>query len=107
MPNPFDFSTIAIGRGYKMKTKSTSSLFDKAIFYFILFIICHVGFISVHTASSDALDNWHQRGAGLTTEYLQGIVYGNGTFIAVGRNGAIVSSADGVLWEIIKSGTTK
>jgi len=107
VPNPFDFSNMAIGRGDKMKTKLTSSLLDKAILYFILFIIYHVSFISVHTASSDALDNWHQRGAGVTTEYLQGIVYGNGTFIAVGSNGAIVSSADGVLWESINSGTTK
>jgi hypothetical protein len=105
--NRFDFSTIAIGRGDKMKTKFTSSLFGKGMLYFLLFIICHVSFLSVHTASSDALDNWHQRGAGVTTEYLQGIVYGNGTFIAVGRNGAIVSSADGVIWESINSGTTK
>ncbi|RLD33603.1 MAG: hypothetical protein DRI83_09160, partial [Bacteroidetes bacterium] len=107
MPTPFDLSNIAIGRGDKMKTKFTSLLFDKAILYFIFFIICYVSFISVHTANSDALDNWQQRGAGVTTEYLQAVVYGNGTFIAVGRNGAIVYSTDGALWTSLNSGTTK
>lgn len=90
-----------------MKTKITSLLFDKAILYFIFITICYVGFISVHSANSDALDNWHQRGAGVTTEYLQAVVYGNGTFIAVGRNGALVSSADGGVWTSLNSGTKK
>ena len=90
-----------------MKTKFTSLFFEKAILYFIFFFICYVSFISVHTANSDPLDNWHQRGAGVTAEDLEAVVYGNGTFIAVGRNGTIVSSADGVLWTSLNSGTTK
>ncbi len=98
---------MAIGRGEEMKSKFTSLLFYKAILYFIFFFICYVNFISVHTANSDALDNWHQRGAGVTTEDLEAVVYGNGSFIAVGRNGTIVSSADGVLWTSLNSGTTK
>ena len=75
--------------------------------YLIFIFTCYVSFISVHTANSDALNNWHQRGTGVTTEDLEAVVYGNGTFIAVGSNGTIVSSADGVLWTSLNSGTTK
>ena len=67
----YDWLNMAIGGGDKMKTKFTSLFFDKAILYFIFFFIFYVSFISVHTANSDPLDNWHQRGAGLTAEDLE------------------------------------
>ncbi|MCP4100444.1 MAG: hypothetical protein GY750_03295 [Lentisphaerae bacterium] len=31
-------------------------------------------------------------------DYLQGIIYGNGTFVAVGESGRIMTSTDGAVW---------
>ena len=33
-----------------------------------------------------------------TTAHLNGIVYGQGVFLAVGVNGTVVLSTDGILW---------
>ena len=51
-----------------------------------------------------ALDNWHVRTSGTTNE-LNGITYGKGTFVAVGDD-TILTSPDGVTWTSIDSGTT-
>lgn len=92
--------------GDKMKTAFSFPFIIRAFLYFI-FLLCLLNFISIHTANSDALDYWHQRGSDVTTEDLEAVVYGNGTFIAVGRNGVIVSSTDGVSWTSVSSGTSK
>ena len=41
-----------------------------------------------------------------TEELLSGVVFGNGLFVAVGLEGAIVSSPDGVSWTVESSGST-
>lgn len=41
-----------------------------------------------------------------TKENLNGITYGNGKYVAVGENGAAVSSSDLVLWSLATTGTT-
>ena len=41
-----------------------------------------------------------------TTNFLHGVTYGNGIFIAVGGDGTILTSADGITWTSRTSGTT-
>jgi hypothetical protein len=49
---------------------------------------------------------WTWRNPLPTGNNLSGIAYGNGQFVAVGDNGTIVASADGVSWLRNESGTT-
>lgn len=49
------------------------------------------------------LDNWHLRASGTNAD-LYGVTYGNGIFVAVGEDGTILSSTDGVLWTKRNSG---
>jgi hypothetical protein len=46
----------------------------------------------------DPLVTWTKRTSPLTTNTLYSVVYAGGKFVAVGDNGAIVSSADGTTW---------
>lgn len=48
--------------------------------------------------------NWTAQGAA-TAEHLYGIAYGGGRFVAVGANGSLVVSPDGVWWSPRVSGT--
>jgi hypothetical protein len=41
--------------------------------------------------------SWTARTSG-TTNWLYGVTYGNGLFVAVGDDGAILTSPDGVTW---------
>lgn len=58
---------------------------------------------------ADPLDNWHLRNSLPVGNLLYDVTYGNGIFVAVGRNdiahsGAIVTSADGITWTSRTSG---
>ena len=54
---------------------------------------------------ADPLDNWHLRNPLPQGNNLSGVAYGNGTFVAVGDSGTILTSPDGVTWTIRTSGT--
>jgi hypothetical protein len=54
---------------------------------------------------SDQLDTWTERTSG-TTNALYGVTYGNGTFVAVGDDGTILTSPDGAGWTTRTSGIT-
>ena len=54
---------------------------------------------------ADPLDVWHSRSPSLTVNSLNGIAYGNGTFIAVGNGGTTLASPDGINWVTSTSGT--
>jgi hypothetical protein len=41
--------------------------------------------------------NWTEQTLG-TNNWLEGVTYGNGLFVAVGKNGTILTSPDGVNW---------
>jgi hypothetical protein len=48
--------------------------------------------------------NWTARASG-TGNQLNGVTYGNGLFVAVGRDGTILTSPDGATWTARTSGT--
>ncbi len=56
------------------------------------------------TASLDPLDNWVWRNPLPTGGKLLAVAYGNSTFVAVGEDGAILTSPDGVAWTQRTSG---
>jgi hypothetical protein len=57
-------------------------------------------------AAVDPLDNWHLRTIPGPAFNLQCISFGEGTFVAVGDQGTIVSSTDGINWVAQNSQTT-
>ena len=65
--------------------------------------------ITALTASLSALaagtDTWHWRNPLPAGNSLSNVVYGNGLFVAVGVNGALQTSADGVAWNILPAPT--
>ncbi|MFZ3137404.1 MAG: chitobiase/beta-hexosaminidase C-terminal domain-containing protein [Thermodesulfovibrionales bacterium] len=67
-------------------------------FVFLMFYPC--------SSLADTLDNWILSDSG-TTENLYGVTYGNGKFVAVGRNGTILTSDNGATWDCEISGTTE
>ncbi len=61
--------------------------------------------ITALTASLSALaagtDTWHWRNPLPAGNALSNVVYGNGLFVAVGINGTLQKSADGVTWNVL------
>lgn len=59
------------------------------------------------TPTDGTINNWTwtNRTSG-TTNALNGVTYGNGQFIAVGNNGTIITSPDGITWTTRTSGTS-
>jgi PKD repeat protein len=54
--------------------------------------------------STDSLDNWQLRNKG---NLFNAVTYGNGTFVAVGPYGKILTSPDGITWTERDSGTSR
>jgi hypothetical protein len=69
----------------------------------ILFIFSLI-ILFPHIVTADPLDDWHLRNSG-TTSLLNGVTYGNGIFVAVGKDGTIATSPDGASWVLRNSGT--
>jgi photosystem II stability/assembly factor-like uncharacterized protein len=55
---------------------------------------------------ADPLDHWYWRNLMLGRNTFDAVVYRNGTFVVVGEEGTILTSADGVKWTLRNSGTT-
>ena len=78
----------------------------KVIFYFLLLLFCMAAiFPSQRLFAAKAGVTWKKRDSG-TTKGLRGVTYGNSTFVAVGDEGTILTSADGVIWTTKASGDT-
>jgi photosystem II stability/assembly factor-like uncharacterized protein len=61
---------------------------------------------TLQTALADSpFGHWHPRESMAQGNTLYAIVYGHGRFVAVGGNGTIVTSPDGVIWTRCDSGT--
>src|SRR2546426_1054068 len=62
--------------------------------------------IFAEVGRADPLDTWLWRNPLPTGNYVNGIAYGNGQFVAVGNLGTILTSTDGTNWVLRESGTT-
>src|SRR5687768_6729090 len=73
-------------------------------FYILIAMVWHLG--SVTARSAEAIESWAEyprpAGAGALTS----IAFGNGIFVAVGANGTIVSSSNGMDWTKVNAGVT-
>jgi hypothetical protein len=61
---------------------------------------------SLSICRADPLDFWHPRASGVTN-ILNSAAYGNGTWVVVGNEGRLLTSADGVSWKKANSATTQ
>lgn len=84
-----------------MIAKEMHALFGWAFFVLSLFLLLP------RISTADPLDHWHWRNPvseGWNT--LNGVTWGNGTFVAVGGFGTILTSPDGTTWTSRTSGTS-
>src|ERR1041385_30411 len=62
-------------------------------------------FIATAAASTASLlDQWYWRNPYPNGNDLRGVSYGDGTFVAVGKLGTIMTSSDGQVWKLRESG---
>jgi len=84
----------------KFRTSYKNGLLTFSLIFFLLGVLISTGY-------TEPLDNWYVRYDLAYVDYLYGVTYGKGTFVAVGgdgSNGIIVTSFDGATWTAI-SGT--
>src|SRR6266478_1031954 len=62
---------------------------------FVIFLIA-----PAFAGRAEALDNWHWRNPGPVVSRLTGVTYGNGLYVAVGEQGTIETSPDGIQWTL-------
>ncbi len=72
--------------------------------FLMLLVLFLVGFCL--EISADPLDNWSWRNPLPQGNWLNGVTYGNNTFVAVGGGGSILTSHDGISWVSRPSGTS-
>lgn len=63
----------------------------------ITLLIAYV-FLPIAAVASAGYEEWHLRNAGVTANTLNGVAYGNGSFVAVGASGTILVSSNGLEW---------
>jgi len=59
---------------------------------------------STGASAADVLDEWYWRNPYPNGNDLRSVAFGDGTFVAVGRLGTIMTSTNGQFWEMRKSG---
>ena len=69
----------------------------------LFFVLVSVS-LPVHS-NADPLDVWHWRNPLPQGNDLNGVAFGNGTFVAVGGHGTVLTSSDGINWVLRPSGT--
>ncbi len=82
--------------------KTTKFILNHSVLSLIVLTLSFVPF----SINADSLDNWHLRNRLPQGNSLNAVTYGNGIFVAVGDNGTILTSPDGVTWTQESSGTT-
>ena len=78
----------------------------KSIIFFYLIPLFILLFFSTNSWG-DPLENWHLRHSAQQELFLTRITHGNNIFIAIGENGMILTSTDGLNWIQGNSGTTE
>jgi photosystem II stability/assembly factor-like uncharacterized protein len=99
----FNFNSIIILKRWHMVPKSSGKCLVTFLSIFIFFLFAAV-------ASGDPLDNWYVRNPLpqqlITNIIANSITFGNNTFVAVGDNGYIATSSDGITWTYRNVGTS-
>ena len=72
----------------------------KTILWAALLLLCQA------VLGGDGLDHWHVRYSAPEGIYFGTVAAGQDRFVAVGRNGRIVTSTDALQWTLADSGTT-
>jgi len=76
----------------------------------VTFLSIFIFFLFAAVASGDPLDNWYVRNPLpqqlITNIIANSITFGNNTFVAVGDNGYIATSSDGITWTYRNVGTS-
>lgn len=68
------------------------------LIYSSLYLIFSFIILFPRIVTADILDNWHWRNPLPQGNNLIEVAYGNGTFVAVGESGRILTSSDGISW---------
>ena len=69
-------------------------------------LVAAFALLVVTAANAGSFETWHPRSPLPTANTLNGVAYGNGRFVAVGDNGTIVTSSNGVDWTLGQSGVS-
>jgi hypothetical protein len=77
----------------------------KFVFFSVTFLVLTI--VLPYSSEGVSLDYWNWRNPLPQGSYLTKVEYLNGIFVAVGENGAIVTSSDGVYWVARNSGTNE
>ncbi|WP_221414169.1 immunoglobulin-like domain-containing protein [Paenibacillus sp. 598K] len=72
----------------------------------VMALLIMVGSLPQMAVAASPLDSWTVRGPLPTGENLIDVAYGNGTYVAVGNNGVVMTSVDGASWTNQTSGIT-
>jgi len=72
----------------------------------VMALLIMVGSLPQMAVAASPLDDWTVRGPLPTGANLNGVAYGNGTYVAVGNNGVVMTSVDGASWTNHTSGIT-
>ena len=62
------------------------------------------GVASLIAATQYDLDDWTTRTSGFGTDYIYGVTYGDGLYVAVGNSGKLTTSTNGTTWTTRTSG---
>jgi hypothetical protein len=92
---------VLLGRGglkapglFKMMLPVKTRLFGALFFTMVLLVMLAV----CQPSFAVPLDEWNWRNPLPTSNYIYEVAYGNGTFVAVGDCGTIITSPDGATW---------
>jgi len=66
------------------------------IFRYVIIFLAFL--VSTHTVSAAIGDEWESQTPASTTVAWTSVVYGNGVFVALGQDGSVMTSSNGIVW---------
>src|SRR5881397_3122267 len=69
-----------------------------------IFLIAGIALLAVRAVVASPFQVWHPRSPTPTDKNLNSVTYANGRFVAVGNEGTIVTSTNGLDWSLVASG---
>lgn len=87
-------------------SKKTAYCITRPFFYFAGLMLYVLFPLIQPVSGADYLDNWNWRNPLPQGSTIKDVTYGNNKFVAVGRSGTIMTSADGASWTVRPSGSS-